>query len=51
MNLTIVFRKEVESVEIATTLTNIVRTRLEDHPDIEITASVGQTIPKPEVPE
>lgn len=51
MNLTIVLRKEVESIEIATNLTNIVRTKLEDHPDIAITASVGQNIPEPEPPQ
>lgn len=51
MDLTIVLRKEVDSISTAENLTQIVRTKLIDYPDIKITASVGQTIHKPEVPK
>ncbi len=48
MNLTIVLRKEVDDTAQAQTLTDIVRDKLLDHPEVEISASVGeQIIPTP----
>ena len=44
MYLTIVLRKEVADVPTATVLTDIVRAKLADKPDIIISASVGQQI-------
>lgn len=39
MYLTIALRKEVETVEQAQALTNIVKTKLQDHPEVIITAT------------
>lgn len=45
MNLTIVLRKDVPDVPTAQILTTIVRDKLADHPEIEITASVTESLP------
>lgn len=44
MRLTIVLRKEVPNIEQAQTLTNIVKQKLAEHPEIEITASASESL-------
>ncbi len=44
MHLTIVLRKEVPDVPTAQALLDIVKTKLEDQPDIKVSGSVGQTL-------
>lgn len=45
MFLTIVLRKEVETAEQGQTIANLVKTRLEDRPEVSITASVSENLP------
>lgn len=42
--LTIVLRKDVPDLTTANTLVNIVKAKLADHPDIQVTASYSQTL-------
>ena len=51
MFLTIVLRKEVADTEAAKVLTDIVRAKLAEHPEITISATVSEPIPEPEAPE
>lgn len=44
MNLTVVLRKEVETVDQGKALTEIVKAKLADHPDIDVKASIGVQI-------
>ncbi len=44
MFLTIVLRKEVPDVPAAQALTNVVKTKLADQPDVAITASVSEQL-------
>lgn len=45
MKLTIVLRKDVPNEQTAQQLFDIVKTKLEDNPDIEISGTVNQTLP------
>jgi len=49
MFLTIVLRKEVETVEQGQTLVDIVKTKLADHPEIQISGSCSEQL-KPAEP-
>lgn len=45
MKLTIVLRKEVVDENQAQILYDIVKQRLDDHPEVEITGSVSSSLP------
>lgn len=51
MYLTIVLRKEVPDTETAQTLTDIVRDKLSEHPEVRITSSVSEEINPTPPPE
>ena len=44
MDLIITLRKEVETEEIAETIYNLVKTRMEDYPDVTITAHTSKRL-------
>jgi len=39
--LTIVLRKEVETIEQGKALTELVKSKLKDHPDVDVKANIG----------
>ena len=49
MQLVITLRKEVDTEQTAQTLLDLVRERLEDHPDVEINAHTSKRLT--EIPE
>lgn len=45
MQLTIILRKEIPDIPAAEALTEIIRNKLADHPDVDVKASVSEPIP------